>query len=131
MIADMHATPAVSRHSGRGRQWFSGFVLTAVLAAMSVLAPSSAAWGSPDSLGRANQPSLEQTAQRVTRDLTARGYEVTQGYPMLWTAEDCDRYTFPIMGFCGNDPDTPYVILAVKSRPDEFVDAAMVNAYGK
>ena len=73
MIDDMQATPAVFRHTGRGQQWFSVFVLPAVLAAMSVLPLSSAAWGSPDSSGRPSAPSLEQTAQSVTRDLTARG----------------------------------------------------------
>jgi hypothetical protein len=51
---------------------------------------------------------------------------------MLWTQEDCDRYTFPIMQNCyGNDPDAPYVILVVKSWPEEFVDPAMVNMLGK
>jgi hypothetical protein len=100
-------------------------VLPAVLAATSVLALSSAGWGAPDS------PSIQQTAQRVMRDLAAQGYEVTQGYPMLWTEEDCDRYTFPILQFCGNDPDSPYVIVTVKSWPDEFVDPATVNAFGR
>ena len=133
MIAHIRGRPCVSLHAGRGRQWFLIVVLHVVLAAMGVLSLSSTASGAPDPPGQATRhpASLEQTAQRVTRDLAARGYEVTQGYPMLWTEEDCDRYTSPILEFCGNDPDSPYVILAVKSWPDEFVDPATVNAFGK
>ncbi len=75
--------------------------------------------------------SLEQTAQRLTRDLTARGYQVEPGYPMLVTQEECDQYTFPIMGTCyANNPASPYVVPVVKSWEDEFVDPATVNAFG-
>ncbi len=103
------------------------------LLAMSMLSLSSVARGSSDRSSDVDHLSkpFKQTAQKVARDLTAQGYEVTQGYPMLWTENDCDRYTFPILKFCGNDPDSPYVILAVKSWDDEFVDPAMVNAFGR
>ena len=104
-----------------------------LLLAMSVLPISSVARGAGVPLGHGNErsPSIQQTAQSVMRDLTYQGYEVTQGYPMLWTEQDCDRYTSPILNFCGNDPDSPYVIVTVKSWPDEFVDPAMVNAFGR
>lgn len=103
------------------------------LMAMSILSASSVAWGSggPASPVSPVSRQLERTAQRVARDLTAQGYEVTQGHPMLWTEQDCDRYTSPILQFCGNDPDSPYVIVAVKSWDDEFVDPATVNAFGR
>jgi hypothetical protein len=101
-------------------------VLPAGLVATSALALSSVGWGAPDA------PSIQQTAQRVSRDLTAAGYEVERGYPMLYTPEDCERFTFPIMLNCyGNDPDSPYVILALRAWPDEFVDPALVNAFGR
>jgi hypothetical protein len=105
----------------------------ALLLAMTVLPLSSVARDAVESSnqGKAPPPAINQTAQRVMRDLSAQGYEVAQGYPMLWTEQHCDRYTSPILHFCGNDPDSPYVILAVKSWPDEFVDPAMVNAFGK
>jgi hypothetical protein len=104
-----------------------------LLLAMSVLPLSSVARGTaePSRQGNERSPSINQAAQWVARDLTAQGYEVERGYPMLWTEDDCDRYTSPILQFCGNDPDSPYVILAVKSWPDEFVDPATVNAFGR
>ena len=84
------------------------------------------------SAGSVLPTSLEQTAQRVTRDLKAKGYQVERGYPMLVTQEECDRYTFPIMGTCyGNNPASPYVVMVVKSWEDEFVDPLTVNAFGK
>lgn len=105
----------------------------ALLLAMTVVPLSSVARGAPESSdqGKDAAPAINQTAQRVMRDLSTQGYEVTQGYPMLWTEQDCDRYTSPILHFCGNDPDSPYVTVTVKSWPDEFVDPAMVNAFGK
>jgi hypothetical protein len=133
VIAHRQATPAVSRHRERGQQWFLIVVLPTVLA-MSVLLLSSAARGATDPLSQGSQlaVSLEQTAQRVTRDLTARGYLVERGYPMLVTQQDCDQYTFPIMRNCfANNPASPYVVPVVKSWEDEFVDPATVNAFGK
>jgi hypothetical protein len=65
-------------------------------------------------------------------DLRRGGFEVTQGYPKLWTQQDCDRYGYPIMRNCyANNPAAPYVLAVVKSWKDEFVDPATVNAYGK
>lgn len=84
------------------------------------------------SAGSVPPTSLEQTAQRVTRDLAAKGYQVERGYPMLVTQRDCDQYTFPIMLNCfANNPASPYVVPVVKSWEDEFVDPATVNAFGK
>lgn len=74
----------------------------------------------------------ERLAQQVARDLTASGYQVERGYPMLYTQDDCDRFTFPRMLNCyGNNPTSPYVVAVVKSWEDEFIDPATVNAFGK
>ncbi len=105
-----------------------------IVVAIVVLSLSSAAWGSTDPFSDANRvpASLEQTAQEVTRHLTARGYQVERGYPMLVTQPDCDQYTFPIMLNCfANNPASPYVVPVVKSWEDEFVDPATVNVFGK
>jgi hypothetical protein len=76
--------------------------------------------------------SLEQVTRQVTRDLTAKGYQVEPGYPMLYTQGDCDRYSFPITLNCyGNNPASPYVIPVVKSWEDEFIDPTLVNVFGK
>jgi hypothetical protein len=89
---------------------------------------------SPPQLSQVNPvpSSLQQVTRAVTRDLTAIGYEVAPGYPMLYTQRECDRYSFPILQNCyGNNPASPYVIPVVKSWADEFVDPATVNALGK
>jgi hypothetical protein len=103
--------------------------LSAVLLfAMAALPLSSVAWAE----AKERSPSINQTAQRITRDLTAQGYEVTQGYPMLYTQQDCDGYSYPIILNClGNNPASPYVFPVVKSWPEEFVDPATVNAFGR
>jgi hypothetical protein len=109
-------------------------VLCAVfLLAMSMLSPSSVARGSSAPLSDVKQlPPFAQIAQKVTRDLTAWGYRVEGGYPMLYTQDNCDRYSFPIMLNCfGNNPASPYVIPVVKSWEEEFVDPAVVNALGR
>jgi hypothetical protein len=132
MIVPAHAAPAVSRRRGTDRQPSLVLALWTVLVATSAL--SSAAWGAPALSGHGNERSLplEQTPQEITRDLTAQGYQVERGYPMLVTQQDCDRYTFPIMETCyGNNPASPYVVLVMKSWEDEFVDPATVNAFGK
>lgn len=68
----------------------------------------------------------------LTRDLTKRNFRVGRGYPMLWTQQGCDRYTYPIMGSCfANNPAAPYVLAIMKSWRGEFVDPATVNAFGK
>lgn len=106
-------------------------LVPAALVAMGVLSLLSAVSAATDP---SNQPppALQRTTQEVTRYLTAQGYEVTQGYPMLYTQQDCDRYSFPIILNClGNNPASPYVFPVVKSWPEEFVDPATANAFGR
>lgn len=73
-----------------------------------------------------------QLTNTLIASLERGGFEVSQGYPQLWTQQDCDRYTYPIMHNCyANNPAAPYVLAIVKSWQNEFVDPATVNAYGK
>ncbi|MGE5096149.1 MAG: hypothetical protein ACM3SO_13480 [Betaproteobacteria bacterium] len=77
------------------------------------------------------QPGTEQFIHNLVRDLNADGFEVTRGYPHLWTMEDC-KYTYGVAFNCyANNPASPYVVVAVRPWPDEFVDPASVNVYGK
>ena len=77
------------------------------------------------------KPGTEQFTQILVRDLTRDGFEVTLGYPHLWAMDDC-QYTYAVALNCyGNNPASPYVVVAVKPWPDEFVDPAAVDVYGK
>jgi hypothetical protein len=77
------------------------------------------------------KPGTEQFTQILVRDLTRDGFEVTLGYPHLWAMDDCE-YTYAVALNCyGNNPASPYVVVAVKPWPDEFVDPAAVDVYGK
>ena len=59
----------------------------ALLLATTVVPLSTVVRAAPDQ-GKDAAPAINQTAQRVMRDLATQGYEVTQGYPMLWTEQD-------------------------------------------
>ena len=86
----------------------------------------------PDTGRTAGVEPAGQVTKALVRDLRRRGYEVTQGYPRVYTLEDCDQYSFPIMKNCyGNNPTSPYVLPIVKSWPDEYVDPSTVNAFGE
>lgn len=76
--------------------------------------------------------SVDSQTQRIIRDLEKQGYEVSVGYPLLYTQELCDRYTYETFDNCfANNPASPYVIPVVKSWPDEYVDPSTVNGFGK
>lgn len=85
--------------------------------------------------GRAAMPEgLQATTDGFTgalmADLTANGFQVNQGYPALYTQQDCYDRTYPILKNCfGANPAAPYVLPVVKSWPDEYVDPALVNAF--
>ena len=104
-----------------------------VLGVSALSLPSVAGAGSDRPRDASQLPTpIERTARRVARDLAAGGYQVVPGYPMLYSQEDCDRYSFPIMQNCyGNNPASPYVVVVVRSWEDEFVDPATVNAVGR
>jgi len=68
--------------------------------------------------------------ERLVADLTASGFQVSQGYPKLYTMQDCIDYTYPSLKNCFlANPAAPYVTPVVKSWPDEYVDPATVNAF--
>lgn len=77
------------------------------------------------------KPGGNQFTKTLVSDLTAGGLEVTQGYPRLWTMEDC-KDAYPVTLNCyANNPASPYVVSAVKPWPDEYVDPATSDAYGR
>lgn len=76
-------------------------------------------------------PFIEEDAQRLIADLTAQGFEVKQGYLKLYTQDDCS-YSYQTMKSCyGNNPAAPYIMFAVPSWAEEFVDPATKLAFGK
>jgi hypothetical protein len=76
------------------------------------------------------RPGTPQFTETLVRDLTDSGFEVTRGYPHLWTMEDCQS-DYPMTFNCyGNNPASPYVVSAVKPWPEEFVDPATADVYG-
>lgn len=76
-------------------------------------------------------PGSNQFTQTLAGNLTASGLEVTQGYPRLWTMDDC-KDGYPVTFNCfGNNPASPYVVSAVKPWPEEYVDPATADAYGR
>jgi len=109
-----------------------------------VLAGSVALSASPGSQPSAPAPHVQATSQaalpkpgtdsfveRFVRDLRSTGLEVSVGYPVLYTQKECVD-TYPVFHSCyGNNPASPYVIPVVKSWPDEYVDPAVVNGFGK
>lgn len=104
--------------------------LSCISLSIAMIAPSPSMARAPGDRG-AVMKQRERVAQQVARELAASGYQVERGYPMLYTQDDCDRYSFPVMENCyGNNPTSPYVAIAVKSWEDEYVDPATVDAFG-
>ena len=88
---------------------------------------AASARGPTDPLSKVNQlpPSLERKVQALRADLAAQGYEVARGYWTLFTVEDC-RHAIRVVGNCyGNNPTAPYILPAVPSWKDEYVDRAL------
>ncbi|MGW2703996.1 hypothetical protein [Streptomyces sp. NPDC001340] len=68
----------------------------------------------------------------LVADLQKSGFLVNSGYPRLYTQQDCKDYTYPLMKNClANNPAAPYVTPVVKTWPNEYVDPATVNAFGR
>lgn len=75
--------------------------------------------------------SVKLEAQRLANVLKAKGYEVTSGHFKLYTKQDCDDYSYKVMGSCyGNNPAAPYILTVVKSWPKEYLDPATRYAFG-
>jgi hypothetical protein len=116
-----------------------GYALLALLLAGMIAFAAPAA--SQPAGGRPGQPVSSQAAmakpgtgnfvQRFMRELRSSGMEVTVGYPKLYTQADCD-YSYPVFHNCfGNNPAAPYILPVVKYWPEEYVDPAMENGWGR
>lgn len=77
------------------------------------------------------EPASNQFTKTLVQDLTDSGLEVTQGYPRLWSMGDC-KDGYPVTFNCyANNPASPYVLSAVKPWPEEYVDPAAADAFGR
>jgi hypothetical protein len=77
------------------------------------------------------RPGTGNFVQRLIRELRSSDLEVSVGYPRVYTQADC-AYSYPVFKNCfGNNPASPYVMPVVKSWPDEYVDPAMKNGFGR
>jgi len=77
------------------------------------------------------KPGTGNFVQRLIRELRSNDMEVSVGYPRVYTQADC-AYSYPVFNNCfGNNPASPYVVPVVKSWPDEYVDPAMRNGFGR
>ena len=77
------------------------------------------------------KPGTGNFAQSVVRKLRGNGLEVSVGYPMLYTQKDC-TYSYAVFKNCfGNNPASPYIAPIVEFWPDEYVDPAMTNGFGR
>lgn len=80
----------------------------------------------------AADPAAKEFAKSLGSIFIKKWYEINNGYPMLYSQTNCDDYTYPIMKNCYlNNPAAPYVMPVLKTWPDEYIDPATVNAFGK
>jgi hypothetical protein len=81
--------------------------------------------------GRVAEPATtDEFTEALVRDLTKKGFQVSEGYPKLYTFQDCIDHTYTAFKNCLQaNPAAPYVAPVVKSWPDEYVDPATVNAF--
>jgi hypothetical protein len=65
-------------------------------------------------------------------DFTAGGFQVSEGYPMLYEEDACPGFTYPALHSCfGNNPVSPYVIPVLKAWPNEHVGPTPANTFGE
>lgn len=82
------------------------------------------------SLSGCTQDSTDFT-ETLIYELRSNDLEVSIGYPRLYTQADCAD-SYQVFRNCfGNNPASPYVMPVVKPWPDEYVDPAMKNGFGK
>lgn len=108
-----------------------GFTLLFVLALLPVWIALSAFAGSaaPENITPA---AFQDMAQHLTLDLEQQGFEVKSGYLRVYTKQDCEQYSYPIMRSCyGNNPAAPYVLPVVPLWHDEYVDTLTLNTFGE
>lgn len=73
----------------------------------------------------------DEFTRALTTDLEQQGFLVSQGYTILYQADDCERFTYAATKNCYlNNPAAPYVALVVKPWPDEHQDPAVANVMG-
>jgi hypothetical protein len=86
----------------------------------------------PPTVPSARRQALSQDAlaAALARDLSQRRFDVTDGYPTLYSEAECDT-SFAVMGSCyGNNPAAPYILPVVRSWPEEYLDPATRGAFG-
>lgn len=109
-------------------------LLAALLAGMVVFAVSPTVAAPGDEMGSQAalpKPGTGNFARRLIRELRSDGLEVSVGYPRLYTQADC-AFSYPVFHNCfGNNPASPYLMPIVKSWPEEYVDPAMENGFGR
>lgn len=68
----------------------------------------------------------------LVADLKKNGFQVSPGYTRLYTQKECEEYTYPLLKNClANNPAAPYVLPVLKTWPNEYLDPALVNAFGR
>jgi hypothetical protein len=94
--------------------------------------PAGARPGQPVSSQAAmSKPGTGNFAQRFIRELRSNGLEVSLGYPRLYTQADCADSYAVFRNCFGNNPASPYLMPIVKPWPEEYVDPAMKDGFGK
>ncbi|WP_324787348.1 hypothetical protein [Streptomyces sp. H51] len=74
----------------------------------------------------------DEITEGLVGDLKKSGFHVGPGYARLYTQQDCKEYTYPLLKNClANNPAAPYVLPVVKKWPNEYVDPAAVNVFGR
>jgi len=108
--------------------------LAALLAGIAVFAASPAV-AAPDhemgSQAALPKPGTGNFVQRLIRDLRGNGMEVSVGYPRVYTQADCPDSYEAFHNCFGNNPASPYLMPIVKPWPEEFVDPATENGFGR
>jgi hypothetical protein len=77
------------------------------------------------------KPGTGNFVQRFIGELRSSDLEVSVGYPRLYTQADCADSYAVFRNCFGNNPASPYLMPVVKSWPDEYVDPAMKNGFGR
>ena len=77
-------------------------------------------------------PVMAGFTRTLVHNLTARGFQISEGYALFYNKDACPNYTYPALHSCfGNNPVSPYVMPIVKAWPDEYVGPTPVNAFGE
>lgn len=72
-----------------------------------------------------------ELTRALIADLEREGFEVGRGRPILYQADDCERFTYPVTTNCwANNPAAPYVAVTVEPWPNEYVDPIVAEVMG-